>query len=113
MCVTKLFSDLETVIAKWLAEYRAGWRRKMPIGGEPTDVPEIVQANADWLAVSNHPKLFINAEPGSLLIGRFRDFCRTWPDQDEIPVHGDHFAQEDSPAEIARPLQHFLRRVTT
>jgi haloalkane dehalogenase len=59
------------------------------------------------------PKLFINAEPCSLLLGRFRDFCRTWPNQDEIPVHGDHFAQEHSPAEIARPLQHFLRRVTT
>jgi hypothetical protein len=29
------------------------------------------------LAASNHPKLFINAEPGSLLIGRFRDFRRT------------------------------------
>ena len=73
----ELFSVLETVIPKWLAECHAGWRREMPIGGEPADVPEIVQANADWLAASNHPKLFINAEPGSLLIGRFRDFCRT------------------------------------
>ena len=53
------------------------------------------------------------AEPGSLLIGRFRDFCRTLPNQDEITVHGDHFVQEDAPAEIGRPLQHFLRRVTT
>jgi haloalkane dehalogenase len=87
------------------------WPRELPIDGEPRDVAEIVQSNGDWMARSDCPKLFINAEPGSLLIGRFREFCRTWPNQDEITVSGDHFIQEDSPAEIGAALQNFVRRV--
>ena len=49
---------------------------------------------------SNMRKLFINAIPGSILVGRQRDFCRTWNNQKEVSVKGLHFLQEDSPNEI-------------
>jgi NAD(P)-dependent dehydrogenase (short-subunit alcohol dehydrogenase family) len=55
------------------------WPRQIPIGGEPTAVAGIVEAYGEWLARSPVPKLFINAEPGVLLTGRAREFCRTWP----------------------------------
>ena len=46
------------------------------------------------------PKLFINADPGSILVGRQREVCRAWPNQTEVTVKGLHFIQEDSPDEI-------------
>jgi haloalkane dehalogenase len=87
------------------------WPRELPIEGEPADVVAIVEAYADWLARSAMPKLFINAEPGSLLVGPARDVCRTWPNQREVTVAGIHFIQEDAPGEIAAALQDFLREV--
>ena len=50
------------------------------------------------------PKLFVNAEPGAILRGSQRDFCRGWPNQTEITVPGSHFIQEDSPHEIGEAL---------
>ncbi len=88
------------------------WPRELPIDGEPADVVAIVEAYGAWLAQSPIPKLFINAEPGSLLVGRARDFCRTWPNQREVTVKGIHFIQEDAPAEIAAALTSFLRAVS-
>jgi haloalkane dehalogenase len=84
------------------------WPRELPIGGAPADVVEIVESYGAWLAQSQIPKLFINAEPGSLLSGRAREFCRTWPNQREITVEGIHFIQEDAPSEIASALKSFL-----
>ena len=55
----------------------------------------LVQSYADWLAQSTIPKLFINADPLSILFGAQRDFCRTWPNQTEVTVKGLHFVQED------------------
>lgn len=85
------------------------WPREMPIDGDPPDVAGIVQDYSSWLADSQVPKLFINAEPGQLLTGRPREFCRTWPSQTEMSVAGKHFVQEDSPHEIGRALQQFVR----
>jgi haloalkane dehalogenase len=85
------------------------WPRELPIEGEPADVVAIVEDYGRWMATSSVPKLFINAEPGSLLIGRSRDFCRTWPNQHEISVRGIHFIQEDSPNEIGVALANFAR----
>jgi haloalkane dehalogenase len=87
------------------------WPRELPIEGAPTDVVEIVESYGAWLAQSQIPKLFVNAEPGSLLVGRVRDFCRTWPNQREATVKGIHFIQEDAPVEIAAALTSFLREV--
>lgn len=85
------------------------WPREIPLGGEPADVVQIVQDYADWLAVSDIPKLFINAEPGAILIGAQREFCRSWPNQREITVKGSHFIQEDSPHEIGEALADWMK----
>ena len=76
------------------------WPRQIPIDGEPADVTAIAQAYSEWLAASEVPKLFINADPGAILIGAQREFCRAWPNQTEITVKGLHFVQEDAPDEI-------------
>jgi haloalkane dehalogenase len=84
------------------------WPRELPIEGEPRDIVEIVEAYGDWLARSSLPKLFISAQPGSLLVGRAREFCRSWPNQREVEVRGIHFVQEDSPNEIGSALREFI-----
>ena len=63
-----------------------------------------MQNYADWLKDSDLPKLFINADPGAILIGKQREFCRTWPNQTEVTVRGSHFIQEDSPDEIGQAV---------
>ena len=88
------------------------WPRELPIDGEPEDVVEIVDDYSQWLAQSDLPKLFVNAEPGTILIGAQREFCRTWPNQEEVTVRGAHFIQEDSPAEIGEAIAAFVRRTT-
>ena len=87
------------------------WPRQIPIDGEPADVVAIVDGYATWLSASAVPKLFVNAEPGVILTGAQRDFCRAWPNQQEITVSGSHFIQEDSPAEIGQAIAAFLRRI--
>jgi haloalkane dehalogenase len=87
------------------------WPREIPIAGDPADVHEIVEAYAEWLSQSDSlPKLFINAEPGIILIGPQREFARSWPNQEEISVQGLHFIQEDSPAEIGQAVARFVQR---
>jgi len=85
------------------------WPRQIPIDGSPADVGVIIQNYADWLSVSLLPKLFINGQPGSILVGAQRDFCRTWPNQTEVTVAGNHFIQEDSPDEIGQAISTWLR----
>jgi haloalkane dehalogenase len=80
------------------------WPRQIPIDGEPADVTAIVNDYAQWLSSSDGPKLFINAEPGAILIGAQREYCRRWPNQREVTVKGSHFIQEDSPHEIGRAI---------
>jgi len=87
------------------------WPRQIPIDGEPADVTAIVDGYARWLATSDIPKLFVNADPGTILTGAQREFCRTWPNQQEVTVKGTHFIQEDSPAEIGQAIAAFLARI--
>ena len=84
------------------------WPREIPIEGTPSDVAQIVSDYANWLETSEVPKLFVNADPGSILTGELRDYCRTWPNQTEVTVAGTHFIQEDSPAEIGRAVHDFV-----
>lgn len=84
------------------------WPRQIPIDGKPSDVTAIVQNYADWMAENNLPKLFINAEPGAILIGAPRAFCRGWKNQTEVTVAGSHFIQEDSPNEIGTALRNWM-----
>jgi haloalkane dehalogenase len=86
------------------------WPRELPINGEPEDVVSIVDDYSKWLAQSDVPKLFVNAEPGAILTGSQREFCRTWPNQEEVTVRGVHFVQEDSPHEIGEAVATFVRR---
>ncbi len=85
------------------------WPREIPIDGEPADVVAIVDGYARWLAGSDLPKLFINADPGVILVGAQRESCRAWPNQREITVKGSHFLQEDSPMEIGEAIIAFLK----
>ena len=87
------------------------WPRQIPIEGEPEDVHEIVRQYADWLSTSEVPKLFINAEPGAILIGEQREFCRRFPNQTEVTVPGIHFIQEDSPHEIGQAIADWRRAI--
>jgi len=80
------------------------WPRQLPIEGEPAEVVEVVAEYAEWLASSPVPKLFVNADPGSILIGAQREFCRGWPNQTEVTVPGLHFVQEDSGARIGTEI---------
>ena len=84
------------------------WPRQIPIEGEPEDVTAITSDYADWLARNNTPKLFINADPGAILIGAQREFCRSWRNQTEVTVAGSHFIQEDSPNEIGKAIAEWL-----
>lgn len=81
------------------------WPRQIPIEGEPRDVASIVRDYGRWLRESDLPKLFINADPGSILTGVPREFCRRWPNQTEVTVPGLHFIQEDSPDEIGSAIR--------
>ncbi len=84
------------------------WPREIPLDGDPDDVVSVVQDYADWLSRSRVPKLFVNAEPGAILTGAQREFCRTWPNQQEILVKGSHFIQEDAPNEIGSAISRWL-----
>ncbi len=84
------------------------WPRQIPIDGFPDDVHDIVADYSDWLSRSEVPKYFFNAEPGSILVGSQREFCRSWPNQRELTVPGIHFIQEDSGAEIGRAIAGWL-----
>jgi haloalkane dehalogenase len=84
------------------------WPRQIPLAGQPADVVESVEANAAFMKSAPFPKLFINADPGAILVGRPREFCRTWPNQKEITLPGIHFLQEDVPHEIGRAIHEWL-----
>lgn len=84
------------------------WPRQLPIEGTPSDVRDAVSAYAAWMAENDVPKYFVNADPGTILIGRQREFCRTWRNQREITVPGIHFIQEDSGDEIGAALREWL-----
>jgi haloalkane dehalogenase len=87
------------------------WPRQIPIAGEPPNVVALVQQYAAWLGTSRVPKLFVNADPGSILVGTQREFCRTWPNQQEVTVPGLHFIQEDSGVAIGQAVAAWLSRL--
>jgi haloalkane dehalogenase len=84
------------------------WPRQIPIDGEPEEVCDIVSACGEWLTGCPVPKLFINAEPGAILTGAQREYCRGFANQTEVTVRGAHFIQEDSPQEIANAIVAWL-----
>lgn len=87
------------------------WPRQIPLGGEPEDVVAIVDDYAEWLKTSDLAKLLVVAEPGSILVGKQLEFCRSWPNQTETTVAGSHFIQEDSPDEIGAAISGFVKNL--
>ena len=87
------------------------WVREIPIEGEPADVLDIVERNAAWLQESPLPKLFINTDPGAVLVGEHRALCRSFPNQTEVTVPGLHYCHEDSPDQIGQAIADFLPTV--
>ena len=87
------------------------WIRQVPLDGEPAELAEIMQAYSEWLSTdASVPKLFVKAEPGAIMAGESREFCRAWPNQAEVTVKGLHFVQEDSPDEIGAALKAWMTR---
>jgi len=87
------------------------WPRQIPLENNPPEICRIVDSYSQWMAENNIPKLFINAEPGAILIGKQREFCRTWKNQKEVTVKGSHFIQEDSPNEIGNAIFDWLKGI--
>ena len=85
------------------------WPRQIPLDGDPSEVVEEVRKNSEFHKDSEIPKLFINADPGSILLGEQREFARTWKNQTEVTVSGNHFVQEDSSEEIGSALRNFVK----
>lgn len=111
--------------AEEMANYRASyaeredrlptltWPREIPIEGEPADVTAIVRSYGAWLRQSAIPKLLILGDPGAIITGQTRDYCRTWRNQSEVTVRGRRFLEEDSPGEIGEALAEFLTGIST
>lgn len=87
------------------------WPRELPIDGEPVAVANAVRAYASWLSTSSVPKLFINGDPGCILVGRQREACRRWPNQTEVTVRGMRYLQEDSGSEIGQILAAWIEDI--
>jgi haloalkane dehalogenase len=116
-------SVIRTMSEKEMDAYRAphlesddrqpllNWPRQIPIEGEPADIVALVNEYGAFMAGSDIPKLFINADPGSILVGPQREFCRSWPNQQEVTVKGLHFVQEDSPVEIGQAVADWLKTI--
>jgi haloalkane dehalogenase len=113
---------LRTLSAEEMAQYRKPytepgearrptltWPRQIPIEGEPAEVVKVVTDYGGWLPTAPFPKLFLNGDPGAILTGAPRDFCRTWTNQIEVTVPGIHFLQEDSPDQIGEALAKWYR----
>ena len=87
------------------------WPRQIPINNEPEEVCKIVDDYSSWMSINEIPRLFINADPGSILTGKQREFCRKWKNQQELTVKGNHFIQEDSPNEIGEAISKWYRNL--
>jgi haloalkane dehalogenase len=85
------------------------WPRQIPLENVPPRMHDVVDAYGRWLRGSDVPKLFVNAEPGSILVGRLRALVRKWPSLTEVTVPAGHFVPEDCPDELGRVLADWVR----
>jgi len=84
------------------------WPRQIPLGDEPVDVCEMVDAYGAYMKDADMPKLFIAGDPGMIMNGTPGEFARSWKNTSEASVKGLHFLQEDSPDEIAAAVKNWL-----
>jgi haloalkane dehalogenase len=87
------------------------WPRQAPIDGAPAETHAVFVQYLDWLQQSPIPKLFINAEPGGLVVGPRKAIPRGWPQTTEVTVKGRHYVQEESPAAIGQALAEWLKKL--
>lgn len=87
------------------------WPRQIPLGDEPVDVCETVDAYGAYMRDAEMPKLFIAGAPGMIMNGSPGDFARSWKNTREATVKGLHFLQEDSPDEIAAAVKNWLAAI--
>ena len=87
------------------------WPRQIPVDGSPQAVIDEVTKNGEFHKNSDIPKLFINADPGSILVGDQREFVRSWNNLKEVTVKGNHFIQEHSPNDIGESLKKFIESI--
>lgn len=87
------------------------WPRQIPIEGEPKDVHDIATEYSAWMSQNDLPKMLVVADPGALITGDVLAFCRTWKNQQEVTVKGNHFCQEDSPDEIGTAISAWLKDI--
>jgi haloalkane dehalogenase len=85
------------------------WPRQIPIENVPPKMHDVVDAYGRWLRGSDVPKLFVNADPGYLLVGRMRKLVRKWPALTEVTVPAGHFVPEDCPDQLGRALAGWVR----
>ena len=90
------------------------WVRSVPIGNEPADVAERVNAYNAWFLASELPKLHLYVSPGLLNPPQAVEFLQ----QQSIPNYeaiylgkGNHFIQEDHPEVIGRNISNWYRRI--
>lgn len=84
------------------------WPQQMPIDGVPAESHQRVQMALDFMASTPVPKLFVNAEPGGLVVGPRKDIPRRWPNTSEVTVTGRHYVQEESPQAIGAALAKWI-----
>jgi haloalkane dehalogenase len=82
--------------------------REILIGGKPEHMVPIIEGYSSWMAQNEVPKLFIKGDPGAIIFGDVREFCRRWKKQKEVTVRGKHYLQEDSPHEIGNAIVEWL-----
>jgi haloalkane dehalogenase len=87
------------------------WPRQIPLGDEPNDVCETVDAYGAYMKDADMPKLFIAGDPGMIMNGATGEFARSWKNTSETTVKGLHFLQEDSPEEIAAAVKSWLQGI--
>ena len=87
------------------------WPRQIPIDREPIEVHEEVKANLSFMLENEIPKLLIIGNPGRLMGKKLIEFCRTFKNQKEATVKGNHFLQEESPKEIAEVINNWLKTI--
>ena len=88
------------------------WVRQIPIGGQPANVAEQTTQLAAWARSSGCPKLFIEADPGQIILDDDYAEFDTWPNHAKITVRGLHHPQEDSPDDIGRGLAEWYKGIS-
>lgn len=86
------------------------WARQLPLDGQPENIAKIVTTYGNWLSTSDIPKLYIEADPGTMPPSA-RAFCKTWKNQVTVTAKGRHYVQEDSPDEIGMALSTWLTKI--